>query len=239
MADTIIAPEGETTPAGVDSSSAELEVTPEVTPAEVTPEGTPEEKPAGTDSLLGDGEPEKVEGEPEAPTEEGADPYADVALIEDSLLSEQHLAGLKEFAKSSELSAEQATAMLERDESLIQSKVDGDKAAFDQQAQTWKEEVLADADIGGQNWPAAKQHALHFTTEVFGPEFAQMLIESKLGNHPGYLRGAVKFGERMAESNHLPNGGPAADSKGPSMDDWFPNSPGMGDLVGSASAATD
>ena len=237
MAESIIAAEGEQTPAAVDSSSTAPDVTPEVTPDAVAPEGTPEGQPAGTDSLLGEGEPENVEGEPEAPTEEGADPYADVALIEDSLLSEQHLAGLKEFAAASEMSAEQVTAMLERDESLIQSKVDGDKAAFDQQAQAWADEVMADADIGGQNWPAAKQHALHFTTEVFGPEFAQMLIESKLGNHPGYLRGAVKFGARMAESNHLPNGGPAADSKGPGLSDWFPNSPDMAEFIGAKTPA--
>lgn len=98
------------------------------------------------------------------------------------------------------LSNEHAQSVLEH--------VNGEVAAHEQrliaEAQhtrtvTWVEQVKADPEIGGANFDATVQSVALAKERYLDAEFAKVLTDTGLGNHPGMMKLFNKIGRSMAD----------------------------------------
>jgi hypothetical protein len=80
--------------------------------------------------------------------------------------------------------------------------------AWDKQKVTWKEQFLADPEIGGNRFQTTVDSALTFIRTHGGTaeqqqEFRNLMETSGLGNHPAMIRLLAKAGEAMSEGKPL------------------------------------
>jgi hypothetical protein len=81
----------------------------------------------------------------------------------------------------------------------------------------WAKQSKADPTIGQQNWPATERlisRALDAAGAGKGSLFRQLLDESGLGNHPAFIAGFRKIGERLGALPSKPKSRAEA---------WYPN----------------
>jgi hypothetical protein len=87
---------------------------------------------------------------------------------------------------------------------------------------TWKDELMADPDIGGQKFEQSG-HLAHKGAEwLGGKEFADALKAAKLNHHPQLFRGLVKLGragapDTLANPTHKITNGKQAQERS-----WYP-----------------
>jgi len=95
--------------------------------------------------------------------------------------------------------------------------------------EAWKNEVRADADIGGAKFEATKT-TITKAIDSLGPElsvaFRQGLDATGAGNHPAIWKGLAKLAERLTEGGHV-SGNPPAAGKPTIKEAFYPNSPDM------------
>lgn len=200
------------------------------TTAPVTAEGQPESVAASAtgDSLLGnaphaetqieakpgEGEnktPEQQDGEKtdsdkkdEDKKQSGApEEYQDFTLPDGVTLDDTKLADFKEFAKTNNLSQEQAQAAIDKHVQAVQEAA---KAPYELWAQTqkeWTDAVKADPDIGGAKFQENIGHAARAVDQFGGSALREALNFTGAGNHPAVIKAFVTIGKHLAEGTFV------------------------------------
>lgn len=153
-------------------------------------------------------------------TAEGSEPkpgapekYEDFTVPEGFVLDEAAMAEFLPMAKGLNLSQEQAQQLVDLQTKLVGQAQKQADAAWDETLDGWKQQVVADKDIGGQNLPGTIA-ACGKAIDAFGsPTLRQTLEATGVGNHPDIVRFFAAVGKAMSEDRlHVGN---AQESGGP------------------------
>jgi hypothetical protein len=171
--------------------------------------------PATTQGTAPEGEGQESKPAPRAPAE-----YADFTVPEGGLLPPDVVNLVKETAKALDLTQEQAQQLVElniKRDQLMQDRVHAESTR-------WLNELPSDKEFGGEklseNLAIAKK-----AIETFGtPELKQILEQSRLGNHPEFIRAFYRAGKAISQDNRFVAGGSGdAPAKGDRAAALYPN----------------
>lgn len=145
----------------------------------------------------GEGEQPKAEGEGEKGDEQEGD-YT-FTVPEGYELNAEVTDEFKAFAKDLGLPPEKAQAAVDMGVKLIESHTKAITAAFEAQKEAWRNDVVNDKEIGGNNLTANLAVANKAIEAFFPPEFRSLLESTGLGNHPVLVKGLVAIGKGISE----------------------------------------
>jgi hypothetical protein len=168
------------------------------------PEKVPGAQP-GSNPEAPKADPKPGENQPgasDAPKPEAAKPLVpekyEFKLPKGSLLDEAAIGKIASHAREQGLSQKDAQAYLERQNELVNTFAESQRAEHLGRIESWKKEAEADQEIGGeafkQNIDLASRVAKRFGSENFFKE----LSVSGLGNHPELVRTFVRIGRAMS-----------------------------------------
>ena len=162
-------------------------VTPPVVekPAEGTP---PVEKPA--------------EKKDEKPVEKPAENVKiELKLSEGSMLTEDDLTKISDYASKKGLSQEEATALLSEKENDLKRGAEShekkQQELLEVENKKWVESCKADTEIGGDKYAESAELAKRVCDKFGTPELRKGLDESGLGNFPEFVRLMSRIGRAM------------------------------------------
>jgi hypothetical protein len=93
----------------------------------------------------------------------------------------------------------------------------------------WADKTLADPDIGGAKWPAAKA-TIAKAIDSLGPDlaegFRQALDVTGAGNHPAVTKALHAWAAQLTEGSHI-SGNPPGTTPKTVKEAFYPNSPEM------------
>lgn len=105
-------------------------------------------------------------------------------------------------------------------------------AAINEQADTWYKQVLADKELGGQNYDTTKLDIGRAMDRFGTPELRRFLNDSQLGFHPELVRFVAKIGKALGNDHDFVTGkGATSETPYQRAKRLYPNSP---ELWGSA-----
>jgi len=168
-------------------------------------------------AVSGDGQEQATGDQAQTQGEtDGAEASTDYTLElgDNARLVEADVSSITEFAKSNNLSAEQAQAVLYRMDSLIGSYVDNANEQWRQETLSWQDDVRKDEELGGENFKASVMNAQAALHRFGSPALKEALNETGFGNHPELVRLLSRIGKAMEEDAIL-RGGSQAASKTP------------------------
>lgn len=102
------------------------------------------------------------------------------------------------YAKDLKLPQDKAQAAVDMGVRLVESFQSKQAEAFQQQQTTWRNEVTADKEIGGDKLEENLGYAAR-ALDTFAPDLRQVLNDTGLGNHPAFVRAFVKIGKAISE----------------------------------------
>ena len=118
-------------------------------------------------------------------------------------LNENVLAKYGEVAKALNLPQDAAQRIVsEVAPAIAQQQADAFKATVE----GWKEQALADKEIGGEKLAENLGLAKKGMDAYFSADFVKLLNESGLGNHPEMIRGMMKLGKTVSQDRFVPGG---------------------------------
>lgn len=120
-------------------------------------------------------------------------------LPENSLVSEASMKEIESFAKENSLSKEAATKLLERENSAVQNFIDKQEQELNNQLDQWREEVINDPTIGGENLKLTTERARRVVQEFGSQEFIDILNDTGYGDNIEVVRFLSKIGKQMSE----------------------------------------
>ncbi len=124
----------------------------------------------------------------------------DLKLGEKSPLTTEDIDKVSAYAKTNNLTNEQAQALLNETEARAARVIERQRASFAELPEKWKKDVEADKDLGGANYAATTQNVKramdHFGTEAF----RKLVDDTGYGNHPEFVRVMNAIGKAMAEN---------------------------------------
>jgi hypothetical protein len=178
------------------STSTPAPATSVVAPASTAPtEGTAAPAVAATDGSAA----VKPVGAPEK--------YTDFKLPDGVKLDAAEVTELQTYAKTHNLTQEQAQALVDR---TVKTRGDTEAAlvakqqeAVKQLATDWKAATQADKEIGGDNLTATLATAVKARDAFGSPELIRILNDSGMGNHPEVVRFFAKVGKAMGEDKFV------------------------------------
>lgn len=143
--------------------------------------------------------------------------YGDFKLPDGVKLEAADVTELQAYAKTHNLTQEQAQALVDR---TVKTRTDTETAviakqqeAVKQLATDWKTQTQADKEIGGDNLTASLATAVKARDAFGSPELIRILNDSGMGNHPEVVRFFAKVGKAMSEDKFVQgtaSGGTAA-----------------------------
>jgi hypothetical protein len=153
-------------------------------------------------------EPKAEEKKPEVPEK------YDLVPPKDSKLDQKHLDAVGVFAKENKLTQEQAQSLLNRDHALISAREKAQLDAFNHQADVvWVDQLKADKEIGGDNFPKNAELAKRVVAKFGSDSLKNELNRSGFGNHPELVRLLVRVGKSMGEDSFETHGAAASGEK--------------------------
>lgn len=120
-------------------------------------------------------------------------------LPEGSELSEKDLKEFSEFAKENKLSEETAQKLLDQKSQQVSALKESQRVAYEAEVEGWKNAVMADKEIGGQNFQQAVAYSKMAVDKFGSDEFKRAVNVSGLGNHPELVRTFARIGKAMAD----------------------------------------
>lgn len=143
-------------------------------------------------------EPAK-EGEASKEAEPEKEVSYDLKLNEESVLHESVVESIKEFAKENGLTNEAAQKMLDQQNGLMDNFVKQQQEQWDQQVDSWVDELKNDPEYGGDKFNETTEYARR-TFSRFAPEsFVELINETGYGNHPELVKLFARIGREMEE----------------------------------------
>lgn len=102
------------------------------------------------------------------------------------------------YAKELNLSQDKAQVAVNMGVKLIESFQAKQLEAFQKQQQLWRDEVVNDKEIGGQQLNENLSYAAK-VLDTYAPDLRQVLNDTGLGNHPAFVKAFVKIGKAISE----------------------------------------
>lgn len=137
----------------------------------------------------------------------------DLKKPEGSLLSDEHIKGIAEFAKTHGLTNEKAQALLNRESQLQTAAREAVVAEQAEQVsklqESWITTASKDTEYGGAEFAKNSELAKRVLVKFGTPEFNAILDDPKqgrFGNHPELLRVFVRIGKAMSEDQLISPG---------------------------------
>jgi len=145
--------------------------------------------------------------QPPAPAQPAPATVPDLTLPDGTLLTAQHLDGLKALAADLKLAPEAAQKVADHAHALVAGHTQAAEAALAQQEADWESASRADAEIGGAAYDAvtAKIHGL---VDAHFPEVSADLKASFWLKHPAVRKGLARLAAGMAEGAAPMRGAP-------------------------------
>jgi hypothetical protein len=110
---------------------------------------------------------------------------------------------LKDLGLNNEQANKVAGLVPKVQERLMEQQV----AEHEAMSKEWAKAVKSDKELGGKNWPAT-EHNIGKALDRFGnTELESVLEQSRLGNHPGFVRMMASIGAALGEDKGFPRGG--------------------------------
>lgn len=170
-------------------SDAPTSSAPEVTPATEAPAAPAAEATLATTTQA------------ETPAQ---DKPLELKIPDGSKLEQADLDGILALAKEKGLNQEQAQLVLDNKHAAIQSFEEKTQQALSTlNDKTWKEELIADKEVGGKDFETNGILAHKAAETFFGKEFADELKTMKLNHHPKLFRGLVKIAKAMKDDTYV------------------------------------
>lgn len=144
--------------------------------------------------------------------DEGAE-YADFEMPEGMEVNAEQLNSYIPVFKEMKLTQEQAQKLVSFRAKEVQAEEKARIEAHTQQGIEWEKEARSDKEIGGDKFDENLAHAKKALDTYFAPEFKALLNDSKLGNHPEFIRGLYKMGLTLREDNPGAGGQPPTSKK--------------------------
>lgn len=127
--------------------------------------------------------------------------------------SDEDTAEFSQFVRDVGLSQEQATkvfnAYVADVKQMAKDFMQGQTDKQLNQKKEWKQAVMSDAEIGGQNFETTKANIAKAMKQYGSDELRQYLNESGLGYNPAFIRFMANIGKNLASDNQFINGATA------------------------------
>lgn len=140
-------------------------------------------------------EEKPAEGE-EGKVEEGQIEF-DLKLPENTLLSDEAKDEIVSIAKEQGLSQDQAQKVLDLQSEIASEVSDQFTQDFEDQVNSWGEEIKADKDLGGDNLGKNVELAKRAVVAFAGEEFLTELDQTGYANHPRLFKMLTKIGAEL------------------------------------------
>ena len=122
-------------------------------------------------------------------------------LREGSLLGKGFLEDVESFAKENNLSNEVAQKVLDKQQMVLDSFIEAEANRHDKELEEWRQEVINDPTLGGDNLNKTAEDARRVVTRFGSEGFIQILKETGYGDHPEVVRFLSKLGSIMSEDS--------------------------------------
>ena len=129
----------------------------------------------------------------------------DIKLKKDSILNKYDLEDVVEFAKENKLSKDQATAILDKQEALVNSFLKAQNTQHDKNVEDWRQEIQTDPEYGGEKLKANSENAKRVVQKYGSKEFINLLNETGYGDNPEVFKFLSKLGGLMSDDNLIVN----------------------------------
>jgi len=179
-------PDGSQVPAKEDQSDDEAS-------ADVKPGDKPADAPADDKDKAADKSKEQNQ-------------QVEITKPENCLLSDEHLEGVKAFAKEHKIDNATAQKILERENALA---AEVEKALLGRQEQEitqWAKDVESDKELGGEKFKESCEFSRRALKAFGGDGIAQILNETGYGNHPEVVRLLSRIGRAMGDDKLIKGG---------------------------------
>jgi hypothetical protein len=143
-------------------------------------------------------EAESGETEEEATGEDEKVEYK-LELKSDSVLDNSMFEGIEAFARENNLSEDVAKGLLSKQEELLIDFVNMKTQELEAQKDTWREQVINDKTLGGENLDKTIESARRVVTKFGNEAFINMLKETGYGDNVEVVRFFSKIGSMMSD----------------------------------------
>lgn len=136
-----------------------------------------------------------------------------LALSKDSLLGEDAVKSVTEFAKENDMTQKAAQAVLEQQEAALSTYAEKLLAAHKTSVDEWYKEIENDKDIGGENLEKNKLIAQRPLIKYGDDDLMDVLETSGYINEPRFFRYNLALGKAMGDDQVLKGEPPAGKPK--------------------------
>ena len=202
--------ETSSTPAADTSAPAATEPVTAEAPAPASPLETPlvapktEEAPAETKTE--EAKPEEKPAEPKADEPEmKAEDYVLDTLPEGMTRDDPMLTKFLEGAARGRMDGESVKAIVAEMAPMIREQMDAPARLWVEMNAAWKNEIMSDAEIGGEKFATHTLPTIQSALEQFGdPKIFEALHVTGAGNHPAIVRTLYKLASQVTEAKTVP-----------------------------------
>lgn len=133
--------------------------------------------------------------------------YEAFTLPEGAKVDEARMGKFTEWAKTTNLSQEQAQAAMDLAGDMLNGSAESFQTQLTEQlnaqAESWAQASKTDKEFGGDEFDKNMATARK-AIDKFAPELKPLLVASKLGNHPDMLRAFWRIGQAISEDGFVP-----------------------------------
>lgn len=180
--------------------------TPEPNP-NPTPSDSPPQDPPLQDPPKEDVPKEPILGEDKPKEETAPEPFdpEKLAFPEGFQKDDEVFGEFTNVANEHKLTGPAAQQLLNLHAKAVQKATDQLMTQWDQQQETWKREVMADKEIGGDKLQEVRQTFAKVAenSELSDPEFKKALVFTGAGNNPAIIRTLYRWASRLSEGGSV------------------------------------
>lgn len=181
-----------------------------------------EQKPEGDKPKEGEETKPKEEEKPaegEKPKDGEAPKEVKLELSKESVLTEDELKSVMDYAKQKGLDQEAAQKMLDMREESVKRFQQDQAAMVEERKTNWLNETKADKEIGGENFATSVAESSRVVKAFFSETFQKDLENSGLGNYKEFVRGFARIGKLISDDKLVKGGVRAGGEK--SIESYF------------------
>lgn len=131
--------------------------------------------------------------------------YSDVKAPDGYQIDTEVMAEITPVLKELKCSRENAEKLVAAGSELVKRTLEAQKAAIEEQHEKWKQEVLADKELGKPENIAIANRAI----KTFGDEGLEEITKGGLGNNPSFVRFCYNIGKAISEDSAVISTGSA------------------------------
>ena len=120
-------------------------------------------------------------------------------LKENSLMDNSMMEDIESFAKENNMSNDMAVGLLSRQEELLENFISMKTEELESQKDGWREEVVKDKSLGGENLNRTIENARRAVTKFGSEEFIGMLKNTGYGDNIEVVRFFSNIGSMMSD----------------------------------------